>query len=40
MKNVNQAEWQELIANDIDAVIIDTRTPRESVQEVLLIMPL
>lgn len=26
MKNINQAEWQELIANDSQAVILDVRT--------------
>lgn len=29
MKNINQIEWQELVANDSNAVIIDVRTPRE-----------
>ena len=29
MKNINKKEWQELIANDSNAVIIDVRTPQE-----------
>lgn len=35
MKNVNQIEWQELIANDSNAVIIDARTPRECVEGII-----
>ena len=29
MRNVNQIEWRELVANDRMAVIIDVRTPLE-----------
>lgn len=29
MKNINQTEWQQLLSNDSNAVIIDARTPRE-----------
>ncbi|MBV1923424.1 MAG: rhodanese-like domain-containing protein [Flavobacteriaceae bacterium] len=29
MRNVNQEEWRELIANDSNATIIDVRTPQE-----------
>jgi rhodanese-related sulfurtransferase len=29
MRNVNQKEWRELVANDSRAVIIDVRTPLE-----------
>lgn len=29
MKNVNQEEWKNLIANDSNAIIIDVRTPQE-----------
>jgi len=29
MKNINQTEWQELIANDSNAVVLDVRTPAE-----------
>ena len=29
MRNVNQTEWRELVANDSKAVIIDARTPLE-----------
>lgn len=35
MKNVNQTEWQELIANDSNAVIIDVRTPRECAEGII-----
>lgn len=29
MKNITQVEWRELLANDDNAVIIDSRTPNE-----------
>jgi len=29
MKDVSQQEWRELIKNDVNAVIIDVRTPEE-----------
>ncbi len=29
MKNINQIEWRELIANDANSVIIDCRSPLE-----------
>ena len=29
MQNITQAEWKELLENDDNAVIIDTRTPDE-----------
>jgi rhodanese-related sulfurtransferase len=29
MKNITQEEWKELLANDDNAVIIDSRTPNE-----------
>ncbi|RLD29588.1 MAG: rhodanese-like domain-containing protein [Bacteroidetes bacterium] len=29
MKNITQEEWRELLSNDDDAVIIDSRTPNE-----------
>lgn len=35
MKNVNQTEWQELIANDFNAVIIDARSPRECAEGII-----
>ncbi|WP_456442000.1 rhodanese-like domain-containing protein [Psychroserpens sp.] len=35
MRNINQTEWQELIANDSTATIIDARTPRESAEGII-----
>ncbi len=29
MKHINQQEWEELVANDPNAVILDVRTPEE-----------
>ena len=35
MKSINQTEWQELIANDSNAVIIDVRTTRECAEGIM-----
>lgn len=35
MKNINQTEWQELISNDSNAVIIDVRTARECAEGII-----
>ena len=35
MRNINQIEWRELLANDQSATIIDVRTPEEWSQGVL-----
>ena len=35
MENVTEKQWQELISNDEQAVIIDARTPREWAEGVL-----
>lgn len=35
MKNINQTEWQELLAKDTNAVIIDVRTPRECAEGII-----
>lgn len=35
MKNITQTEWQELVAKDNNAVIIDVRTPRECAEGII-----
>jgi rhodanese-related sulfurtransferase len=35
MRNINQTEWLELVANDSNAVIIDARTPRECAEGII-----
>lgn len=35
MKNINQQEWQERIASDKNAVIIDVRTPAECAEGII-----
>jgi len=35
MRNIDQIEWRELLANDQNATIIDVRTPEEWSQGVL-----
>lgn len=35
MKNLNQTEWQELIAKDSNAVILDARTPKECAEGII-----
>lgn len=35
MKNINQTEWQERLATDTKAVIIDARTPKECAEGII-----
>lgn len=35
MKNVNQTDWQELIKNDINAVVVDVRTKGECAEGII-----
>jgi len=35
MKHINQQEWQELINNDSDAVILDVRTAEEQAMGII-----
>jgi len=35
MKNVNQTDWQELIKNDINAVVLDVRTKGECAEGII-----
>jgi rhodanese-related sulfurtransferase len=35
MKNINQSQWEELIASDADAVILDVRTPAECAEGII-----
>ncbi|MDA8650612.1 rhodanese-like domain-containing protein [Flavobacteriaceae bacterium] len=35
MKNITQVQWEELVAQDENAVIIDARTPRECAEGII-----
>jgi rhodanese-related sulfurtransferase len=35
MKNVNQTDWQELIKNNINAVVLDVRTKGECAEGII-----
>jgi rhodanese-related sulfurtransferase len=35
MKNINQSQWEELIASDPNAVILDVRTPGECAEGII-----
>ena len=35
MKHINQQEWEELLSNDPNAVILDVRTPEEQADGII-----